>query len=82
MKSWKQVDLSKWVPIRLLSCPFCSGQPEVLENEEGQAIVRCKGCGCRTDIADTYQDAMSVWRSRTMPREYILDGKQNIINIY
>lgn len=55
---------------KLLTCPFCGGEPEFQESNPYDAsddtayTVFCRGCGTEHPWRDTPEDAVSFWNRR------------------
>lgn len=61
---------------KLLPCPFCGGEAEIITREYGNCktkYVQCKDCECRTkemfecccDRERAEERAVKIWNSRT-----------------
>lgn len=62
---------------RLLSCPFCGGEAEILEHDNGWAIwhcIMCKNCKASQEWRKGYtkEEAITAWNTRK-PMERILE---------
>ena len=51
----------------LLPCPFCGGEPEILEGDERWCQVGCKNCSAKgTESMLDWDKAISGWNRRTL----------------
>ena len=62
---------------RLLSCPFCGGEAEILEHDNGWAIwhcIMCKNCKASQEWRKGYtkEEAIKAWNTRK-PMERIME---------
>lgn len=61
----------------LKRCPFCGGEAVTAEAyniklKKFLPIVKCFDCGCKTPMAETFEEAIDAWNTRK-PMERILD---------
>lgn len=60
--------MSTNVSMKLLECPFCGGEAEILtaESMHGGLIagIMCNGCSARSDVYDTEAEAIAAWNTR------------------
>ena len=62
---------------KLLNCPFCGGEAEILEHDNGWAIwhcIICKNCKASQEWRKGYtkEEAIAAWNTRK-PMERILE---------
>mgnify|MGYP001278392732 CR=1 FL=1 len=57
----------------LKPCPFCGGTPYINTNWHGatSTSIKCKDCGCTTQIENGIDAAIEVWNSRNNDHERI-----------
>jgi hypothetical protein len=57
-------------PDRLLACPFCGGEAELVRrgNIRYSTIVECTACGCKLESPETF-DHGSAWNTRAARTE-------------
>ena len=63
---------------KLLPCPFCSGEPELLSNTDRcgviGAFVLCKACDAESGYATSASEAITKWNTRHEPkREFVVN---------
>lgn len=52
----------------LKPCPFCGGNADLCEADDGSWYVGCVSCGCGTNPSDASEDAhAAAWNRRTTP---------------
>ena len=54
---------------KLKPCPFCGGIAKLIKNAlrlygRGDCMVKCRGCGCGTEILLPEEDAVKIWNTR------------------
>jgi len=65
----------------LLSCPFCgSREVDVIRTDDRlQYWTECRGCGARTRVAHSKDEAIALWNNTAPRRVYAMDPDDTLV---